>query len=138
MRRDKDVHRIVAALLVGATMSMAASCGTPSTRSPSAAIEIETAGVLKRLAAGNKGSQITDLCMPGNRDHVFVLQRPDEMAEGVFLQVGVGIEEDNKLVFDQRQPALEGDCFPVIALPNESQTCILPGNLFHFGGGGIA
>lgn len=41
------MNRIVAALLVGAMASLAVSCGTPTTRSPSAAIEIQTEDVTR-------------------------------------------------------------------------------------------
>ena len=67
-----------------------------------APIEIETAGVFERLAAGDETAQVADLGVAGNRDHGFITHRPDEQPQGVALQMGVGVEENDQLVLHER------------------------------------
>ena len=50
----------------------------------------------------------------------------------------VGIEENNELVLNERQPALQGDRFAAVALPNESNSRVVPRDFFDLGGGLIA
>ena len=82
-----------------------------------APVEVEAAGVFERLATGDETAQVADLGMTRNRDHALVAQWPNEQADGVALQMRIGIEKHDQLVLDQGQAALQGDGFATVRLP---------------------
>src|SRR4029077_2562967 len=73
-----------------------------------ATVEIEAAGVLKRLTARDEAAQVADFGVPGNGDDAPVAHWPDEQTQSVALHVRVSIEENTELVLNERQPAVQG------------------------------
>src|SRR5207244_9652557 len=90
----------------------------------SAAIEIESARVLERLATRDECAQVADFGVTGNRADCFVAKRFYQQRKCVALKVRVRIDKHNDAVTNCPQRALQRARFPAIFLTEQTHSWI--------------